>query len=720
MKATLAVLLAGFVFLAGCDLLGGLSGGRGAGTGSRSSDPGPGSGNEAEPGQTVPTSGTVGARIRNLSDRHADVTLNFLLRDTQVHLSFMRVPPQTSTTVIGPEQADTIDASAVDADGQALPERSFVFGVDFDEGTEAVYVIEGDEPLDNVPPTLTIVQPAQDVRVPQGGILQAVIDDEDPDSSASIDLYLDPNDVPLDGNEILLGADFPEDPDGPADTFGFSIGPNVDAGFYRLIAVIEDEVFTEIVQSSAVIEVFVPSVDSSGGLSLALLTPAADTAIAVGGNFNVTWTDQAPNDNANIELYLDPNSTDLDGDEFLLASGINEDPDGAADGTTVSVAGAPTGTYRVLGRMVSTDGTVFAQAPGFVTVAIPPSLTIDQPAQNVSVFVGQPLSIAWSDEDDDSNAQITLFLDANTTDLDGDEIQLATFDEDPDGTGQDQASVILNVEPGTYDVLGVITDGLFTRTARSAGQVLVVPFLGGGGTEPFTDCQPNGIPDDQELIENDCNSNGVPDECDPDCDGNEQPDACQALEVDCNSNNIPDVCELADNDCNSNGMPDECDLVKHHCYPAGLPDDCPLVDNDCNTNDIPDDCELAGNDCNSNGVPDECDLVQVDGDDGDGVLPVCDVCPNSDLAAFITISTCSTGVPNLIGQDGCTMNDLLSQCFQTAPTHGEFVQCVVKLALEWARTNLITATQKDQITACTVRPDVLQKFEDKGNATPDQ
>ncbi len=64
------------------------------------------------------------------------------------------------------------------------------------------------------------------------------------------------------------------------------------------------------------------------------------------------------------------------------------------------------------------------------------------------------------------------------------------------------------------------------------------------------DCNNNGTPDDQELIENDCNNNGVPDDCESN--------------TDCNSNGLRDFCDIAfglSQDCDLNGIPDECEDV---------------------------------------------------------------------------------------------------------------------------------------------------------------
>ena len=100
MKCALATLLVLGVAVAGCgDLASLLSGagfgaaapGGGGGSGAAEDDIGQEAGGTL-PGQTLPTSGVVSARVRNFTDLSADVTLRFLLRDVVVHLSFLRVP----------------------------------------------------------------------------------------------------------------------------------------------------------------------------------------------------------------------------------------------------------------------------------------------------------------------------------------------------------------------------------------------------------------------------------------------------------------------------------------------------------------------------------------------------------------------------------------------------------------------------------------------------
>ena len=152
------------------------------------------------------------------------------------------------------------------------------------------------------------------------------------------------------------------------------------------------------------------------------------------------------------------------------------------------------------------------------------------------------------------------------------------------------------------------------------------------------DCNNNGVVDDCDVdptdpdgdgfVSTDCDGNGIPDECESDCNGNGIVDACDVdpsdpdgdgqVSPDCDVNGVPDVC---DPDCNNNGTPDACEVFDD-CNFNGVPDECELAGNDCNNNGIPDDCEP---DCNTNGVPDECDIANGTSPDcnNDGVPDEC-------------------------------------------------------------------------------------------------
>jgi len=418
MKRTLVTLLVLTVGLFGIGCVNGLPGTSGSasasgspGSGSSSGDLDEGGGGngsdsagedddsgDGTAGQPVPSAGIVNARVRNLSDMYADVTLRFLLGDIVVHLTFLRVPAHTSTMVIGPEVADRLEVTAVAQDGSELPAAVFL-GVDLGDGGEAVYVIGAGEPPPDVPPTLTFIVPTTDVEVSQGGQLEVVIEDEDPDSAATISFFLDPDDEPLGGDEIILGSGFSEDPDGKADAFTFTLGADVPPGEYRLLGVIADALSTDIVQAPGLVRVVALGGDGEDNANdqvdednqnedeegnenedeeeeedenvaptLAMTEPATDITVFTTQSFTTAWIDQDPDDNATISIYLDPNDAAFDDNEILVASSLEEDPDGPGDRTVVPLAGVASGSYRVIGLIDDGEASAVSVAPGRVNV----------------------------------------------------------------------------------------------------------------------------------------------------------------------------------------------------------------------------------------------------------------------------------------------------------------------------------------------------------------
>jgi len=184
--------------------------------------------------------------------------------------------------------------------------------------------------------------------------------------------------------------------------------------------------------------------------------------------------------------------------------------------------------------------------------------------------------------------------------------------------------------------------GLASRVqiAATLGQCYKIRLADNDGNRPSgnitiactaADCQPNSVPDDQDIASGtsqDCNTNGVPDECDvrttPDCNNNTVPDSC---EFDCNLSGVPDSCEISQNpalDCQPNGRLDVCDISGGFSLDVnsnGTPDEC---EPDCNDNGIPDSFEIAQDpelDCQPNGRIDECDISEGHPDGNSNGIP---------------------------------------------------------------------------------------------------
>jgi hypothetical protein len=94
-----------------------------------------------------------------------------------------------------------------------------------------------------------------------------------------------------------------------------------------------------------------------------------------------------------------------------------------------------------------------------------------------------------------------------------------------------------------------------------------------------------------------------------------------------------------------------------------------------------------------------------DGDE-DGVRDALDQCPGSATTATVIIDGCDSGVENSIGENGCTVVDLVDQIAETAKNHGKFVSGVARLLNSYNENGTMTDDEKDSIQACAARANI--------------
>ncbi len=181
---------------------------------------------------------------------------------------------------------------------------------------------------------------------------------------------------------------------------------------------------------------------------------------------------------------------------------------------------------------------------------------------------------------------------------------------------------------------------------------------------PPTDCNANGVPDDQDIAagtSTDCDASGVPDECQPDGDGDGAIDACDGCPDDPNKVEPGWCgCGVSDADSDGDGTPD-CD--------DGCPDDpekvepglcgCGIADTDSDGDGTPD-CSDGCPDDPEKVVPGLCGCGAADTDsDSDGTADCNDECPEDPNK--VAPGVCGCGVADTDGDgdgtpdcnDGC-------------------------------------------------------------------
>ncbi|MHC5076896.1 MAG: hypothetical protein ACYTFM_10755, partial [Planctomycetota bacterium] len=89
--------------------------------------------------------------------------------------------------------------------------------------------------------------------------------------------------------------------------------------------------------------------------------------------------------------------------------------------------------------------------------------------------------------------------------------------------------------------------------------------------------------------------------------------------------------------------------------------------------------------------------------DEDGIHDAEDGCLASNLEDTISIYSCDSGVENLFLDDGCSLNDLITECDQTRKMHGMFVSCVSHLTNGWKKEGWISWREKGTIQRCAAQ-----------------
>ena len=206
---------------------------------------------------------------------------------------------------------------------------------------------------------------------------------------------------------------------------------------------------------------------------ISLITPPSGITSA-DLNYTIAWTDDDPDDNADIYLYYDID--DQPGGESPIASlFLAEDQDGLGDQYLWDTTSVSAGLYFV--KAVISDRITpnyVAYSPGRVSIVHPPSITVLEPDGIVDV-ADSTYRIRWVDSDADDNASITLRYDLDCAFGGEVLIGLVPWGEDPDGIWDSYSWNLDAIPEGQYFVKATIDDGVNTPVySCSPGPLTVV------------------------------------------------------------------------------------------------------------------------------------------------------------------------------------------------------------------------------------------------------
>ena len=159
---------------------------------------------------------------------------------------------------------------------------------------------------------------------------------DDDDDNASITFYYDDNDQGEDG-ELIVDGIFEDD---SQDEFFWQTG-SVPEGEYYVYGVIDDGVNVPVVvYSSGTVEVSHPN----AGPEIVILEPSGSSIVDT--SFTITWTDDDPDNDAEIRFYYDLDDTGADG---TLINVVAIDESDGTDRYEWDTTDVPAGEYYVYG-----------------------------------------------------------------------------------------------------------------------------------------------------------------------------------------------------------------------------------------------------------------------------------------------------------------------------------------------------------------------------------
>jgi len=497
-------------------------------------------------GQPLPAGTT--AKVRNESDRSADVTVRFVQGDTIVHLAFVRVTPETETSVASLEAADSIQVSGVDEQGSALASATLTFGADFDYTLPAVYTIrpaDGADPTDpqegpSAPgssenpgaetpdaatyerPTIALLEPTDDLRLVLGSTLTVKWEDTSSVSGTVVWLGLRAVNGNTAGDFIPLGPAVGAALDGLNDEL-LVVVQDVEVGNYEVVARIDDGVQVVSVTSPGIVEVSSDSDNAAPRITLE--APVSLMRLGSLDLLRIAWDDSDPDDNATVWFSLVPTDPDASlGGSFEIGPPVAEDPDGGnRDMGYWWLEDVLPGLYDLVATIDDGDLAGTSRVSGVIRI-VPeedndaPILVLEEPAEDLDIPLEGSFLVQWSDSDTNDNARVSLMLDPMLSPSGGaaDEILLVSSLGEDEDADRITLGVPDDTPVGAYRVKGVITDGQIEASTYAPGLLFIgegaKALWAGGGLVPGDDRDPPPPPPPPEDPKDDGSLRSPPDD----------------------------------------------------------------------------------------------------------------------------------------------------------------------------------------------------------------
>jgi hypothetical protein len=249
------------------------------------------------------------------------------------------------------------------------------------------------------------------------------------------------------------------------------------------------------------------TIDHNVPPKLIILNPSDGEVIKAHSSFTIRWADSDPDDNAIINISYDDDNDTENGNLGRLVSDIEENKDGDNDKYKWITSTVDEGEYYIVFEI--SDGhreSIINYSDGKVRVTHDP---IDFEASDITIVepngeddtVDSSFFISWIDEDEDDDAEITLYYDDDNADFNGIEI-VGGIMEDDDGKASDGTEINVYhwntsaLDDGEYYVYGKIEDGFHTAYYNYSSGPLTILHNINNQKPTITILEPDGIQDD--------------------------------------------------------------------------------------------------------------------------------------------------------------------------------------------------------------------------------
>lgn len=217
---------------------------------------------------------------------------------------------------------------------------------------------------------------------------------------------------------------------------------------------------------------------ATGSASVEIFAPTSNLSISGGIPIEVTYRATSATTSATVELIFDLDDNPENGNEFVSLVNVPISETTALLDTSLLDAG----TYLV-GVTVREQGgiTAFAYSSARITINQAPRLQFLSPRSNFvfdrSLRINPSFDVSWEVSDPDSTLTTTIVLDGNL-DITGDEVILRESSSQTGDSFSFQLRTDL-LEPGTYNIVALVSDGNVTRRIVAPGAITLRSRLSG-------------------------------------------------------------------------------------------------------------------------------------------------------------------------------------------------------------------------------------------------